>query len=74
MDENLRNSIALFRYGIIAPLVTKGETTPAMRGQFFRDASQKSYMSPDGFHSVISISILKTRGRELCKVSTSLPV
>ena len=38
MDEVLKNQIALFRYGIIAPLVTKGETSPQERGDFFRDA------------------------------------
>lgn len=48
MDEVLRNEIALFRYGIIAPIVTNGETTPQERGKFFRDASEKKYRHPDG--------------------------
>lgn len=48
MDEVLRNQIALFRYGIIAPLITKAETTPKERGQFFRDAAEKYYRHPDG--------------------------
>lgn len=54
MDEILRNRTALFRYGIIAPLVTKGETTPAERGKFFRDAAQKKYLNPDGQYVTIS--------------------
>ena len=54
MDEDLRNKIALFRYGIIAPLITKGETTPAERGEFFRNASQKKYQYING--ETISIS------------------
>lgn len=48
MDEETRNRIALFRYGIIAPLVTSGETIPAQRGQFFRDAAKKKYENLKG--------------------------
>ncbi len=48
MDEETRNRIALFRYGIIAPLVTSGETIPAQRGQFFRDAAKKKYKNWKG--------------------------
>ena len=48
MDEEKRNRIALFRYGIIAPRVTKGETTPQERGKFFRDASLARYEDADG--------------------------
>lgn len=58
MDEILRNRIALFRYGIIAPLVTKGEITPAERGQFFRDATQKKYLNPDGQYVTISYTTI----------------
>lgn len=42
MDENAKNQIALFRYGIIAPLVTRGEFTPSERGQFFVMRQQKN--------------------------------
>lgn len=48
MDEIFRNKIALFRYGIIAPLVTSVSVTPEVRGKFFRDASKKTYTLPDG--------------------------
>jgi len=48
MDEKTRNKIALFRYGIISPLVVRGETTPQERRQFFRDASEKAYENIDG--------------------------
>ena len=58
MDEILRNRIALFRYGIIAPLVTKGETTPHERGIFFRDASQKKYLSPDNKYVTVSYTTI----------------
>lgn len=48
MDENFKNSIALFRYGIIAPLVTSASVTPEERGAYFRSASEKTYTLPDG--------------------------
>lgn len=48
MDEKTRDEIALFRYGIIAPLITKGEITPQERGKFFRTASETKYRHPDG--------------------------
>lgn len=43
MNEETRNRIALFRYGIISPLITGGEMSPAQRGKFFRDAQEKKY-------------------------------
>lgn len=54
MDEHYRNQVALFRYGIIAPLVTSGETTPAERGKFFRNAAEKDYSFVDG--RIVSVS------------------
>ena len=48
MTEEYRQKIALFRYGIIAPLVTMGKVSPETRGKFFRDASEKTYEAPDG--------------------------
>ena len=54
MTEEYKQKIALFRYGIIAPLITRGEVTPAERGQFFRDASEKTYEMPDGRQVKIS--------------------
>lgn len=48
MNENYRNQVALFRYGIIAPLITAGDATPAKRGKFFRNAAGKDYSFIDG--------------------------
>lgn len=48
MDELYKDQIALFRYGIISPLITAGETTSSERGKFFRDAAKKKYTMPDG--------------------------
>lgn len=55
MDENTKNQIALFRYGIIAPLVTRGEFTPSERGQFFRDAAAKKYQFINGDYGTVSV-------------------
>jgi transposase InsO family protein len=54
MDEKYKEKIALFRYGIISPLITQGEVSPAERGQFFRDAAKKKYQMPDGKEVTIS--------------------
>ena len=54
MDEESRNRIALFRYGIIAPLVTKGIVTPEERGKFFRDAARRKYENVNG--EMVSVS------------------
>lgn len=48
MDEIYREKIALFRYGIIAPLVTASEISDKERAGFFRDASLKTYTNPGG--------------------------
>lgn len=43
MDEQTKTKIALFRYSIIAPLITDPDVTPADRGKYFRDAAKKRY-------------------------------
>lgn len=58
MDEIYKDKIALFRYGIIAPLVTAGDVSQKQRADFFRDASQKTYTMPDGKIVTFSIDTL----------------
>ena len=67
MDEVTRNQIALFRYGIIAPLVTKSETTPQERGKFFRDASNNLYRNPDGKMVKLSSDTVYRYYRKYCE-------
>lgn len=43
MNENIKNEIALFRYGLIAPLVT-GAITHISKAKFFLECSQKKYI------------------------------
>lgn len=66
MDEIVRNQIALFRYGIIAPLVTGGETTPEERGRFFREASGKYYENVDGRMVKVSSDTIRRYYRNYC--------
>ena len=57
MEENLRNQIALFRYGILAPYIQRQVDTKAP-WTFFRDAADKKYQYIDGtFRSVSPSSI-----------------
>ena len=57
MEENLRNQIALFRYGILAPYIQRQVDTKAP-WTFFRDAADKKYQYINGtFRSVSPSSI-----------------
>ena len=57
MEENLRNQIALFRYGILAPYIQRQVDTKAP-WTFFRNAADKKYQYIDGtFRSVSPSSI-----------------
>ena len=46
MTENEKNNVALFRYGIIAPLITGNNEDPVARAAFFKDAAEKFYNHP----------------------------
>lgn len=57
MEENLRNQIALFRYGVLAPYIQRQVDTKAP-WRFFRSAADKKYQYIDGtFRSVSPSSI-----------------
>lgn len=57
MEENLRNQIALFRYGILAPYIQRQVDTK-VPWTFFRSAADKKYQYIDGtFRSVSPSSI-----------------
>ena len=46
LTENTRTEIALFRYGILAPLISG--TWEGSSRQFFVEAAAKTYILPDG--------------------------
>lgn len=57
MEENLRNQIALFRYGVLAPYIQRQVDTKAP-WTFFKSAADKKYQYIDGtFRSVSPSSI-----------------
>lgn len=47
MDENLRQSVALFRYSLIAPLITE-TFTQATAKEYLEEISAKEYNAPQG--------------------------
>lgn len=54
MTEKEKEAIALFRYGIIAPLVTQSEVSSKERNKFFIDASRLKYKYIDGEYKTVS--------------------
>ena len=59
MNEDERQKIALFRYGIIAPAVSGNfDDTLSLKG-FFRDAATKVYTNPSGEATKISASTIE---------------
>lgn len=59
MNKNQREEIALFRYGILAPLIS-GTVDPGLSNQgFFRLASQNTYVHPYGHQVTVSETSLK---------------
>lgn len=59
MTLDQKQDVALFRYGVIAPLET-GTSGPALsNNEFFRRAAQKTYIGPDGNPVTVSASTIK---------------
>ena len=59
MNDDKRQKTALFRYGILAPLLS-GITEDALSNQaFFRDAAKKVYTAPNGVDTTISAITLE---------------
>lgn len=48
MEQDKRQAVALMRYSIIAPLITGMHEDYPSRNAFFRDASLKGVIAPDG--------------------------
>lgn len=55
MEENIRNQIALFRYGVLAPYIQRQVNTNEP-WTFFKDAAEKKYQYIDGTFKSISPS------------------
>lgn len=48
MNDKMSNEIALFRYGVIAPLITGTLEEGISRSEFFHRAAEKTYENPRG--------------------------
>ena len=53
MDEKMRNEIALFRYGLIAEVVSR-ELQKGEQAQRFRDIASKKHVTPYGEKQTVS--------------------
>ena len=59
MTLDQKQNVALFRYGIIAPLET-GTCDPAVsNNEFFRRAAEKTYTDPNGKPARVSASTIE---------------
>ena len=56
--ENERKNMALFRYGIISPLINDMHPF-ASKEEFFRDVSSKKYTLPNGKEAIFDKSTIK---------------
>lgn len=59
MNQEIRTKIALFRYGILAPIISGANDNHHNLKAFFRDASDKVYTNPRGEDTRISAPTLE---------------
>ena len=59
MTLDQKQNIALFRYGVIAPLETGTSDPSISNNEFFRQAAKKTYAGPDGRPVTVSASTIE---------------
>lgn len=59
MTLDQKQGIALFRYGVIAPLETGTSDPSISNNEFFRRAAEKTYIGPDGRPTTVSSSTIE---------------
>ena len=59
MTLDQKQAVALFRYGVIAPLETGTSDPSISNNEFFRQAAQKTYTGPDGKPVTVSASTIE---------------
>lgn len=59
MNDKTRKEIALFRYGIFAPLISGTYDEDKSIKEFFREAAGKVYQAPNGEDAKIAASTLE---------------
>lgn len=64
--ENDKNDIALFKFAIIAPLVNNTYESKS-KSEFFRNASLKKYILPNGKETTLTPSTIKKWYLDYCK-------
>ena len=59
MKDELRQKTALFRYGILAPLISETLGPSITKARFFREAAKKTYTDPTGADTTVSAITLE---------------
>ena len=59
MNNEYREKIALFRYSILAPLISGTYDDSDSNKAFFRDAAKRTYTNPRGIDTVLSASTIE---------------
>lgn len=59
MNDETRQEIALFRYGIIVPLISGTDDDYSSNKSFFRDAAKKTYTNPRGIETTVSATTIE---------------
>jgi transposase InsO family protein len=59
LNDEKRQQIALFRYGILAPLISGTYDDIDSKKGFFRNAARKTYTNPRGVDTILSASTLE---------------
>lgn len=67
MNDETRQQIALFRYGILSPLISGNDQAYSSKSAFFRDAASKVHINPRGVETSLSITTLERWYRSYLK-------
>jgi hypothetical protein len=59
MTDDTRQEIALFRYGLLAPLISGSHFSYPSKAAFFRDVASKTHINPRGMATTTSVTTLK---------------
>ena len=59
MTMDQKQQVALFRYGVIAPLETGTSDPSISNNEFFRRAAQKTYNGPDGKETTVAAGTIE---------------
>ncbi|MBN4067861.1 transposase [Alkaliphilus transvaalensis] len=59
MNDEIRQKIGLFRYSILAPLISGTYDNASSNKAFFRDAAKRTYTNPRGVDTILSATTIE---------------